>query len=278
MSVVAPSRHVEQVSLVRPATCDGGLGQLDTLGLRLSRGLMEYFKGLSNAPAIVNSSSARLERTSREPRLASRTISLRGRTGTLVSLCIDRQQLMAVVDSFYGGDGVAQTGSDCLSPAESRFLERIVKAFCEVMGAAWRPIEELTANPTDDLFEHADVALQVFEISCEGWPSFTLECRYPLELLTLLPRRTPAGDVEAEFDGVVWEKSLSNNALNVTFPVRAVLAEPELPLSQLIRLRPGDVIPIRLPALMDLTVAGVPLAKGSIGDSDGRAAFRIERI
>ncbi len=278
MSLVSRSRPFEQISLVRPATCDGGLGQLDTVGQRLSRGLIEYFTTLANAPAIVAPSSARLERTSPEPRLASRTISLRGRTGSLVSLCIDRQQLMAVVDSFYGGDGVVVTGRDYLSPAESRFLERIVKAFCDVMGPAWRPIEELTASPTDDLFEHPDVALQVFEISCEGWPSFKLECRYPLELLALLPRRRPAGDAEAEFDGVVWEKSLTNNALHVTFPVRAVLAEPELALSQLIHLRPGDVIPIRLPALMDLTVAGVPLAKGSIGDSDGRAAFRIERI
>ena len=64
----------------------------------------------------------------------------------------------------------------------------------------------------------------------------------------------------------------------VCLPVRSILARPELPLSRIMTLQPGDVIPLTMPRNVPLTVAGRLFAHGTIGESNGRAAIRIESI
>ena len=43
-------------------------------------------------------------------------------------------------------------------------------------------------------------------------------------------------------------------------------------------LQPGDIIPVCLPNLVPVTVAGRVFARGSVGESNGRTAIKIERI
>jgi flagellar motor switch protein FliM len=73
-----------------------------------------------------------------------------------------------------------------------------------------------------------------------------------------------------------WNQDLTALVLTVPFPVRTILAEPEVAISQLSRLAVGDVLSIRLPPQMDLSVGGIRIAKGTVGDHEGRAAFRLD--
>ena len=73
-----------------------------------------------------------------------------------------------------------------------------------------------------------------------------------------------------------WQTRLMDCALDIALPVRAVFAQPELQLARLMNLRAGDVIPVCLPAQIDLIVAGRRFARGSAGESGGRAAVCIE--
>ena len=64
----------------------------------------------------------------------------------------------------------------------------------------------------------------------------------------------------------------------VRIQARTVLARPELPLSELMQLQPGDVIPVSLPKSVPLIVAGRRVALGSVGEKDGKAALKIEKM
>jgi flagellar motor switch protein FliM len=57
-----------------------------------------------------------------------------------------------------------------------------------------------------------------------------------------------------------------------------VLARPELSLARLMALQPGDIIPVALAEQVPMIVAGRVLAFGNIGENNGRAALRIDRI
>jgi flagellar motor switch protein FliM len=57
--------------------------------------------------------------------------------------------------------------------------------------------------------------------------------------------------------------------------LRAVLAQAKISLGELVRLTPGDIIPIDPPQDVTLLVGDVPLHKGRFGVSQGRNALKI---
>jgi flagellar motor switch protein FliM len=75
-----------------------------------------------------------------------------------------------------------------------------------------------------------------------------------------------------------WTNNLMRAAMNVKLPVRSVLAEPVIPLSQLMSLQPGDIIPISFGPEIPLRVANHRFARGAVGAANGRAAIRVHRI
>ncbi len=66
--------------------------------------------------------------------------------------------------------------------------------------------------------------------------------------------------------------------MDVRFPVRTVLSRPDVALDRLLSLAPGDVIPVLLPAFVPLSVGGRVIGHGTIGEENGRAAIRLERM
>jgi flagellar motor switch protein FliM len=64
----------------------------------------------------------------------------------------------------------------------------------------------------------------------------------------------------------------------VRIDARSVLARPTLSVSEVLNLKTGDVIPISLPAMVPLLVAGRQIALGKIGEQDGRAALKVEKV
>jgi flagellar motor switch protein FliM len=56
---------------------------------------------------------------------------------------------------------------------------------------------------------------------------------------------------------------------------RAVLAEAQISLRELVQLSPGDIIPIDAPQQVTLLAGDVPLYQGRFGVSQGRNALKI---
>ena len=72
-----------------------------------------------------------------------------------------------------------------------------------------------------------------------------------------------------------WAPSLGTALQDAQLDTRAVLAEAKISLRELVRLTPGDIIPIEAPQQVTLLAGEVPLYQGRFGISQGRNALKI---
>lgn len=193
-----------------------------------------------------------------------------------------------LVDRYYGGDGNIPATRMELSAAEDRFFGRLGETIAPVLAAAWS--EMIAIDPAVAKVEHSgtipmlvpgtrQVAVQHFSAESADGRQVDIGLVYPLSLLRTVPQLVAAPESEeAPQIDPVWQSRLADAVMQVRLPLRTVFARPELPLAQLLTLRPGDVIPVCLPNQVPITVAGRVFARGSVGDSNGRTAIKIERI
>ena len=204
-------------------------------------------------------------------------------------LVLDGRFVLELLDLFFGGSGAAPAAMPAeFSPAADALVAKLGATVARPLRQAWEPLAAIDfavgraeANPAM-LGVAADDALIVtrFGLAADGGadaPVF-LDILYPVDALK--PHgATLTGKVldKAEPDPA-WRTGLTRAAMGVTFPVRATLAEPVVPLSKLMNLRPGDVIPISFGAEVPVMVGGDRFASGTVGASNGQAAVRLTRF
>lgn len=204
-------------------------------------------------------------------------------------LAIEPEFVAWLVDAFYGGGGApAKPRTREFTPGEERLLGRLADGIVEQLVEVWGEVASLTpalaARETNAAYAslvRADeaVVVQRFAVAPAQGKATTILIVYPLGALrpyeALLAAKVHddggSGDVE-------WRSRLAEALENVRLPVRSVLARPELSLSQLVALKPGDVIPITLAPRVPLIVADRRIAMGTIGEQEGRAALMIDHV
>jgi flagellar motor switch protein FliM len=72
-----------------------------------------------------------------------------------------------------------------------------------------------------------------------------------------------------------WAPTLTSALQEAQMDTRAVLAQAQISLRQLVSLAPGDIIPIEAPQQVTLFAGDVPLYRGRFGISQGRNALKI---
>lgn len=266
-------------SLVRPIPDAPDFPGLDRIGRKLERGLSDLFTGLLAMPASVAASPVRIEDHSRAEDIERLHVRLAPLEGT-IALSMERAAIVGLVDLYYGGEGAASGTSATLSLAERRLFRRIGDGFCRILPAAWLSFGAITAELEDEPGSEGPCAIIDFSVAWPDRTPFTLECRFPVAMLERVAGMTlaDAGPGAQRVRDGDWEAGLTASALDIPFAVRAVFAEPWLPLSRLMALKPGDVIPICLPGEIDLIVSGRRFASGQAGESGGRAAISIDQI
>lgn len=202
-------------------------------------------------------------------------------------LVLDGRFVLELLDLFFGGTGAAPAAAPAeFSPAADALVGRIGRMAVRPLEAAWEPLAPMgfavgrpEGNPVV-LGVAAEDALIVtrFGLGPAGAEPVFLDILYPVDALK--PHGpTLTGKVldHAEPDPA-WRTGLTRAAMGVPFPVRATLAEPVVPLSRLMALKPGDVIPISFGAEVPVMVGGDRFAAGTVGASNGQAAVRITRF
>lgn len=205
-----------------------------------------------------------------------------------VLLAIQPEFLCRLVDTYYGGAGLgAPLRAREFTAAEERVLARLASAVIEIVGEAWRDIvpvqPQLAARETNIAFasltrDDEPVALSRFTVQPPLGAAGHIDILYPVAALRMVEGKLAAAGEEESGKSAEWRARLKAAVGEVRIEARTVLARPQLSVDELMRLAPGDVIPISLPALVPLLVAGRPIAQGTIGDNDGRAALKIERM
>lgn len=197
---------------------------------------------------------------------------------------LDGRFVLELLDLFFGGSGAAPAILPTeLSPAADAMALRVARSLAGPLGAAWEPLTRVAFTPAkieasaDIDLDDAVIVTRFGIAAAHGKPQF-LDIVYPVAALK--PHgATLTGKVldKAEPDPA-WRNGLTRAAMAVRFPVRSVLAEPMVPLTTLMELKAGDVIPISIAADVPVMVGRDRLGCGTVGTANGRAAIRLTSL
>jgi flagellar motor switch protein FliM len=198
---------------------------------------------------------------------------------------VDPGLLLALMDGFFGGSGSGAVDAQAaVAPATQRFLALVLRSVSSDFTAAWTPVSPLElelvkqeTNPRLLPLGAPQDSLTVVRFTAEfasiagriDWvlPDSLLE---PLrEALASDGAKAPAAKQDP------WAPELRAALQEAEVEIRAILAQAEISLRELVRLAPGDIIPIDPPQDVSLLVGDVALRRGRFGVSQGRNALKI---
>ncbi|WP_456415169.1 flagellar motor switch protein FliM [Thiolapillus sp.] len=204
-------------------------------------------------------------------------------TGLIV---LDPQLVFIAVDNYFGGDGRFQTSraSAEFTPTERRVIQLLTNLALEDLSKAWEPVASLgfalNKIETNPRFVNIAtpselVAVTEIEVELDGGGGF-FHLVLPLNMLEPLREQLEPGMPEAgeEQDGV-WQQALHADLLKVQVELDSSLIEIPKTLGEVLRLQPGDIIPVDIGEQVTLRAAGVPMVQGCFGVAQGKNAIKI---
>jgi flagellar motor switch protein FliM len=203
-------------------------------------------------------------------------------------ICLEADFVFALVDIFFGGSGNGSRSIDHLefTPMEVRLVRNFVSSVIADMKQAWKPFMsldiDLGASETNPIF--ASVAAGSDPVSVSGFTFQYGEKEYGMEIVL------PASVVEpirflrdsgvaegSHAESQKWHNRLQEDVQEATVLLRAVLTEMDISLRELTMAKPGDTIPIDIPATVTIYADSQPLMEGAFGVRKGRNAVHINK-
>lgn len=189
-----------------------------------------------------------------------------------------------LTDIFFGGDGEVGSDAQPLSLTEERTLRRLsmrladvhLRAVCGPKPAEILALETVRAN-LRGLEENEPLAIQSFTLTRGKTALGRIEFVHPANRLRDAFSKEEKPSVK-DLTAPGWRADLQRALAGVPMTVRSILAEPEMTVGALLGLKPGDTLPIIMADQVPVFVSGTLFALGSIGESNGRAAIRIDQI
>lgn len=202
---------------------------------------------------------------------------------------IDGKFGFEMLDRFFGGEGEAPEPlpAEFTGSAET-LLTRLSETIARQLAPAWELLAKidfvpaqvfapLSTVPEIDAGE-AMVVTRLGIAAGDAKPHW-IDILYPVAALKpytpSLTAKVIGGEPEPEPE---WRNGLTRAAMALRLPVRSVLAEPSVPLTTLMALKPGDVIPISFGPDVPVMVARQQIGAGTVGTANGQAAIRLTRF
>ncbi|PLW83968.1 flagellar motor switch protein FliM [Kineobactrum sediminis] len=203
-------------------------------------------------------------------------------------LVLDARLIFAVVDSYFGGDGsfYARIEGREFTPVESRIIERLRALIFNDLKEAWKPVMDvdfsfhnMEINPqfANIVSPSELVVVSRFEIELGG---ATGEVHFTIPYSSIEPIRE-ALDSGMASDRMEkderWMLALRDEIQDAEVDVSVVLCRKRITVRDLVRMRPGDVIPLDIPDAATVYVEKVPLFEGPVGLSKNKYAVKISK-
>jgi flagellar motor switch protein FliM len=193
--------------------------------------------------------------------------------------------LLALLDGFFGGSGRATSDtSAAVAPAAQRFLALLLRSLAADLAVAWAPVTPLEfdfvkqeVNPRLVQMGAPQESILVLKFAVEfGARSGRIDWLLPETMLAPVREALAAdGGQTALRKQEAWGPALTTALHDAELDTRAILAQTQISLRELVRLSPGDIIPIETPQQVTLYAGDVPLYRGRFGVSQGRNALKI---
>jgi flagellar motor switch protein FliM len=192
----------------------------------------------------------------------------------------------SIVDRMLGGSGTSIALSRALTEIEQHVIDDVVKLMIDTLTETWRGIVDVHFSVTG-----RETRPQVLQVAAAN--EVVLQVGFDMRLgetRGMLNLCIPASMVDSINTGVVqtWNRTrreaterdrrhLLESLGRVSLPVAAQL-DAELKARELLRLKPGDVVSLGLPATepLELLVRGTVKFKGRLTTVAGHAALKVE--
>jgi flagellar motor switch protein FliM len=193
--------------------------------------------------------------------------------------------LLTLLDGFFGGSGRATADPQAaIAPAAQRFLALMLRSFAADLTAAWAPVTPLEfelvkqeTNPRLAQLGAPNEAILIVKLTVEfGARSGHIDWLLPETLLAPVRETLAADGGQTTLrKQEAWAPVLTTALQDAEVDTRAILAQAQISLRELVRLSPGDIIPIEPPQQVTLYAGDVPLYRGRFGVSQGRNALKV---
>lgn len=197
--------------------------------------------------------------------------------------------IFAMIDMMFGGSGKVHTrieGRD-FTATEQRLIKRLLDIVLTEYRRAWAPIFEFqfdyVRSEMQPQFASIATPSEVvvtskFEIDLGDaggaihvcTPYTTIE---PIRDLLLSSVQADTGEMDHR-----WVNMLSHQVQDAEVEVVATLSTIDATVKQILAMRAGDVLNMRMPDSIAIDVACIPLFEGRPGTVNGNLAVRVERI
>ncbi|WP_374728943.1 flagellar motor switch protein FliM [Natronospira bacteriovora] len=201
---------------------------------------------------------------------------------------IDPKLVFVVVDNFFGGDGRFYTKIEGreFTPAENRIIQKLLHDAFEDLKEAWSPVMDLDftfleseVNPqfANIVSPSEVVVVSTFTVELEGGSGeFHITMPYSMiePIKELLDTGVQSDRVEKDER---WTQALRDEVKDARVELSATLAEAEMDIRSLLKLKAGDIIPIDIPEDVLVVAEGdLPLFRGRFGVSEGHNAVQLK--
>ena len=211
-----------------------------------------------------------------------RVAPLRGK-----ALCVlDPRLVYSVVERYFGGNGrfVAKVEGRDFTPTENRVIEMLLGLIFKDLEEAWRPVLDVEfsrlgaeVNPqfANIVSPSEIVVVTAFSIEIENgggdmYVTFPYAMLEPIRELLDAGVQTDHGDRDER-----WGRALKDEVMAARVELAAAFAETTVSVRELAALQPGDIIPIEMPDLVDVSIAGIGVFQGRLGASHGSYAIQV---
>jgi len=194
--------------------------------------------------------------------------------------------VFAVVDMFFGGEGrypIRIEGRD-FTATEMRVIQLMLRQTFADMIEAWAPVldvqpeyvnSEINPHFANIVSPREYVVVSRFQVELEGG-SGEIHITQPYSMLEPIRELLDAGIQSDRIDrDASWNTLLREQLQCVDVCVSSVLAQKQIDIDQLTKLKVGDIFPIELSTRVPVCVEGIPVLHGEFGQLGGKNAIKI---
>ena len=201
-------------------------------------------------------------------------------------VAVDGKLLFVLVDSYYGGAGkpAASAARDALTPTEQRLNKVVVDLVIEQFRRAFAAVATLDVQHAQTEVNPAYVTLATpsetvvvtrVDITLNG-AGGSLSVVAPLSAFDSVRDKLAEGlkNVSAE-TRQRWRQSLRSQLEQTELELNTVFLEMEISMRELLRMQPGDILPIEMPKAATVRSGNRTLLRGKFGLSRGYNAVSV---
>jgi flagellar motor switch protein FliM len=207
---------------------------------------------------------------------------LRG-TGLIV---FEPKLVFTILDNYFGGEGRFQARIEGreFTATELRVIHMVLELCFEDLTDAWSPVMDMEfefvhheVNPqfANIVTPSEVVVISTFHIELDGGGG-DIHVTLPYSMLEPIRELLDTGlQSDRSQDDGRWSKSMREEIMIADVTLSAELAETSLNLQDIIKLQPGDILPIEMPKHVVAKVEEIPIFRATFGEHKNNAALKV---